>query len=199
MLVLDMIEILPPLGKYKYYTSRILSVKCYINNSGRVRSCIRNVSSLLQLWWWALSNPPAAPPKGTAIDVFFSFSDGHCRTHQQHPQGVHHRLLLQLRTWPLLDPPTAPPMGPPLTTSPTSMVAATGPVGSTPKGAAIDVFFNFGGGRYRTHRQHPPRGPQSTSSSTLVVAAARPVGSTPKGPAIDVFFNFGGGRYRTRR
>jgi hypothetical protein len=42
MLVLDMIEILPPLGKYKYDTWRILSVKCYIDNSVRLRSCIRN-------------------------------------------------------------------------------------------------------------------------------------------------------------
>jgi hypothetical protein len=33
ILVLDMIEILPPLGKYKYDTWRILPVKCYIDNS----------------------------------------------------------------------------------------------------------------------------------------------------------------------
>jgi hypothetical protein len=31
MLILDMIEVLPPLGKYKYDTSRILSMKCYID------------------------------------------------------------------------------------------------------------------------------------------------------------------------
>jgi hypothetical protein len=31
MLVLDMIEILPPLRKYKYDTWRILLVKCYID------------------------------------------------------------------------------------------------------------------------------------------------------------------------
>jgi hypothetical protein len=47
VLVLDMIEILPPLGKYKYDTWRILSVKCYINNSVRLRSCIRNVNTWL--------------------------------------------------------------------------------------------------------------------------------------------------------
>jgi hypothetical protein len=45
MLVLDMIEIIPPLGKYKYNTWRILPVKCYIDNSVRLRSCIRNVNS----------------------------------------------------------------------------------------------------------------------------------------------------------
>jgi hypothetical protein len=33
VLVLDMIEILPPLEKYKYDTWRILPVKCYIDNS----------------------------------------------------------------------------------------------------------------------------------------------------------------------
>jgi hypothetical protein len=32
VLVLDIIEILPPLGKYKYDIWRILLVKCYIDN-----------------------------------------------------------------------------------------------------------------------------------------------------------------------
>jgi hypothetical protein len=41
-----MIEILPPLGKYKYDTWRILPVKCYIDNFVRLRSCIRNVNKL---------------------------------------------------------------------------------------------------------------------------------------------------------
>jgi hypothetical protein len=45
MLVLDMIEILPPLEKYKYDTWRILPVKCYINNFVRLQSCIRNVNT----------------------------------------------------------------------------------------------------------------------------------------------------------
>jgi hypothetical protein len=39
-----MIEILPPLGKYKYDIWRILPVKCYIDNSVRLWSCIRNVN-----------------------------------------------------------------------------------------------------------------------------------------------------------
>jgi hypothetical protein len=42
MLVLDMIEILPPLEKYKYDTWRILPVKCYIDNFVHLWSCIRN-------------------------------------------------------------------------------------------------------------------------------------------------------------
>jgi hypothetical protein len=39
-----MIEILPPLGKYKYDTWRILLLKCYIDNSVRLWSYIRNVN-----------------------------------------------------------------------------------------------------------------------------------------------------------
>jgi hypothetical protein len=45
MLVLNMIEILPPLGKYKYDTWRILPVKCYIDYSVCLRSCIRNINT----------------------------------------------------------------------------------------------------------------------------------------------------------
>jgi hypothetical protein len=44
VLILDMIEILPPLGKYKYDTWIILPMKCYIDNSVRLRSCIRNIN-----------------------------------------------------------------------------------------------------------------------------------------------------------
>jgi hypothetical protein len=44
VLVLGMIEILPPLGKYKYDSWRILLVKCYINNNVHLRSCIQNVN-----------------------------------------------------------------------------------------------------------------------------------------------------------
>jgi hypothetical protein len=39
-----MIEILPPLGKYKYDTWRVLPVKCYIDNSVCLQSCIRNIN-----------------------------------------------------------------------------------------------------------------------------------------------------------
>jgi hypothetical protein len=44
MLVLDMIEVLPPMGKYKYDTWRILPVKCYIDNFVCLQSCIRNIN-----------------------------------------------------------------------------------------------------------------------------------------------------------
>jgi hypothetical protein len=63
----------------------------------------------LQLWWWPLPKIPPAPPRGPAIHVF-NFGDGRCRTCRQHPPGV------------------------PPSTSPTSVVAATGPAGSTPQG-----------------------------------------------------------------
>jgi hypothetical protein len=45
VLVLDMIDILPPLEKYKYDIWRILLVKCYIDNFVRLRSCIRNANN----------------------------------------------------------------------------------------------------------------------------------------------------------
>jgi hypothetical protein len=41
-----MIEVLPPMGKYKYDTWRILLVKCYNDNSVRLRSCIQNVNNV---------------------------------------------------------------------------------------------------------------------------------------------------------
>jgi hypothetical protein len=44
VLILDITEVLPPTGKYKYDTWRILLVKCYIDNSVRSQSCIRNVN-----------------------------------------------------------------------------------------------------------------------------------------------------------
>jgi hypothetical protein len=39
-----MIEVIPPIEKYKYNTWRILPVKCYIDNSVCLRSCIRNIN-----------------------------------------------------------------------------------------------------------------------------------------------------------
>jgi hypothetical protein len=39
-----MIEILSPLGKYKYNTWRILPVECYSDNYVRLWSCIQNVN-----------------------------------------------------------------------------------------------------------------------------------------------------------
>jgi hypothetical protein len=40
-----MIEVLPPLGKYKYETWRILLVKCYTDNSVCLQRCIRNINT----------------------------------------------------------------------------------------------------------------------------------------------------------
>jgi hypothetical protein len=44
MYILDMIELLLLMGLNKYNTWRILLVKCYIDNSVRLRSYIRNVN-----------------------------------------------------------------------------------------------------------------------------------------------------------
>jgi hypothetical protein len=70
------------------------------------------------------------------------------------PPGAHDRRL-QLRCWLLSDMPPAPPRGSPSTSS-TSVVSAVGPTDSTPRGAAIDVFY-FGGGHCRKYRRHLPR------------------------------------------
>jgi hypothetical protein len=45
MLILDMIDVLPPMRKYRYDTCRILLMKCYIDNSVRLQSCIRNINN----------------------------------------------------------------------------------------------------------------------------------------------------------
>jgi hypothetical protein len=45
VLILDMIEVLPLLEKYKYDTWIILPVKCYIDNFVRLWSHIRNVNN----------------------------------------------------------------------------------------------------------------------------------------------------------
>jgi hypothetical protein len=97
------------------------------------------------------------------------------------------------------DPPVVPPGGSPSMSSLTSVVDAVRPAGSAPRGPAIDVIFNLGGGHYRTHRLCPPGGPPSTSSLNSLVDAVRPPDSGPRGPAINVVFNLSGGRYQTRR
>jgi hypothetical protein len=52
------------------------------------------------------------------------------------------------------------------------------PLAVPPRGGTIDVFFNIGGGRCWTRRQHP-KGPPSTSSSTSVMAAVGPIDNAP--------------------
>jgi hypothetical protein len=119
---------------------------------------------LRQLQWWPLSELPTAPaggppstsssttmvaaagapdstPRGPAIDVFINYDGGRCRSSRQHPQGARHRRLHQLRWWPLPELPTAPLGGLPSTSSSTTMVAAAGAPGSTPRGPAIDAWL----------------------------------------------------------
>jgi hypothetical protein len=62
MLVLDMLEILPHLGKYKYNTWRILPVKCYIDKSMCLWSCIRNVNR-----YWVLGSPAMLPLEESVV------------------------------------------------------------------------------------------------------------------------------------
>jgi hypothetical protein len=47
-----MIEVLPPLGKYKYDTWRVLPVKWYNDNFMLLWSCIRNVNKHFWHCWW---------------------------------------------------------------------------------------------------------------------------------------------------
>jgi hypothetical protein len=44
--------------------------------------------------------------------------------------------------------------GPASTSSSTTMMAAAGALGSTPRGPAVDVFINYDGGRWRSSWQH---------------------------------------------
>jgi hypothetical protein len=74
--------------------------------------------------------------------------------------------------------------------SPTSVVVAAGPVGSTPRGPAIDVF-NFGGGRCRTCRQHP-QGVRHPRLQHLDLQLRH-----LRGPAVNMFLSVDGGRSRT--
>jgi hypothetical protein len=88
-----------------------------------------------------------------------------------------------------------------------------------PRGPALDVIFNLGGGCCQTHRQRPPWGLPSTPSSTSVVDAAGPADSAPQGachsstlmvdadgptdsaplgPTIDVVFHISGRHCWTR-
>jgi hypothetical protein len=52
VLVLDMIEILPPLGKYKYDTWRLLPMKCHIDNFVRLQSYIQNINKHFWCRYW---------------------------------------------------------------------------------------------------------------------------------------------------
>jgi hypothetical protein len=98
-----------------------------------------------------LSGGPPSTSSLTSVVAAVGATDGTS-------QGAHHRHLLQHRWWLLSELSAAP-----------------------PRGAAIDVFFNFGSGYYRSCPQHLPKGPLSTSSSTSVVVAAEATGSTSQG------------------
>jgi hypothetical protein len=129
---------------------------------------------------WIIANTwSSGPPTWSFVtaNIFFAETTTYrIRGQGQHPQGPRHRRLLQL-CWRLLS----------------EILAAP------PKGLAIEIFFNLGGGCYRRYQQHPEGAPSSMSSSTSVMAATGDTNNTARGLVIDVFFNFGGGccqRYR---
>jgi hypothetical protein len=98
------------------------------------------VERLHRLRWWPLPELPAAHPGGPPSNVFVDYDGGHCQSSRQHTQGARRR-----------------------TSSSTTMVAAAGALGSTPRGPAVDVFIDYVGG-----------------------AIGAP-GSITRGPAIDVW------------
>jgi hypothetical protein len=73
------------------------------------------------------------------------------------------------------------------------VVAAASLLTAPPREPAIDVFFNFGDGCYRTSASTP----QGARHRCLKLQWWLPpvYRQHPQGPAIDVF-NFGGGRYQ---
>jgi hypothetical protein len=112
--------------------------------------------------------------RGLAID----YGGGRCRSSRQHPQGARHRLWW----WPLPELPTASPGGSPSTSSSTTVVAAAGTPGSTPKGLAIDVFIDYGGGRCRSSRQHPQRTRNQHLAKNLVPVTSFFLVTPTRGP-----------------
>jgi hypothetical protein len=95
------------------------------------------------------------PPSMSSSTLVMATVGAPCST----SQGTRHQRLHQLQRWPLLELPTAPPRGP-----------------------AIDVFINFGGGRWQSYQQHLLGGSRSTSSSTSMVAATGAPDITSQGP-----------------
>jgi hypothetical protein len=113
---------------------------------------------LLHLRWWLLpdfdQHPPGGPqsmsstsvvvtvrntdstPRGPPSTSSLASLVAAAKNIDSTPQGARHRRLVQLSWWPLPEIPIA-----------------------LPRGPAIDVFFNFGGGHYRKYRQHP-QGPR---------------------------------------
>jgi hypothetical protein len=52
------------------------------------------------------------------------------------------------------------------------VVVVAGPDNSTPRGPAIDVFFNYGGGHCQTHWQHPLGGPSIDVLQQVIIIAS---------------------------
>jgi hypothetical protein len=157
------------------------------------------------------------PPRGPAISVF-NIGGGGCQKSRQHPQGARHQHL-QLQWWPVPEILTAPRGGSP-STSPTSVVAATGNPDSTTQGgqpltSSTSVVAAAGNPDSTSQRprhrclQHQwwplpkiltasHRGARHRHLQYRWWPLSKILTTPPKGPAIDIS-NFGGGRCQKSR
>jgi hypothetical protein len=138
-------------------------------------------------------------PRALDIDVFFNFGCGHCQNYRQHPSGgpsLTSSSTLMVATAGNTD---STPRGPPLMSFSTSVVVAAENTDNTAQGHAINVFFNFSGGRCWKYRQHPQR----ACHQRLLQLQWWPLLKIPTAPSrgsvIDVFFNFSGDHCRKYR
>jgi hypothetical protein len=81
-----MIEVFPPLGKYKYDNWRMLLVNCYIDNSVCLWNCIRNINS------YTMNHVPLLCDNESAIKIAYNPCE-HCRTKHI---DIRHRFLRDL-------------------------------------------------------------------------------------------------------
>jgi hypothetical protein len=98
-----MIEILPPLEKYKYNTCRILPVKCYIDNFLRLQSCIQSVNNL-QVRIFLLSATPTSAVNGRSRlrKVGFPTRTHRCRSSEEAHALLGWRVYAYHERWTLL-------------------------------------------------------------------------------------------------
>jgi hypothetical protein len=151
----------------------------------------------LQFWWWPLPDIPPTPPRGPSINVF-SFSGGRCRTCRQQPPGGASIDIFSFDGGRCRTCHQHPSGGPPSTSS-TSLVAAAGPVASTPQ---------VGRHRRLQHRWWPlsdlPPAPLGDLPSMFLIidsgrstafSSGSPAPAPPEGPP-SMFLSVDGGRSR---
>jgi hypothetical protein len=137
--------------------------------------------------------PIGSAPQGAAIDVIFKLGCRNCRTRRQRPPGGSPSTSYSNSVVDAAEPTGSAPQGGRHRRRLQNLVAdVVEPAGSAP-GPTINVVFNIGGGRSRTHRQHPSGARHRRCLQNSVTGAAGPTGSAPRGPAINVVFKLGGG------